>query len=130
MGIGSIIKQYMDLNNTNCNKLSEQTGISRNTLYSIINRDNMKIDFEVMVKICHALNITLDDVYNTFVESTGSENILHDSIHKYSVTKTEYEFIIQYRRLNDINKAKIKERMETLLEDQSEKSNLKAKKIG
>lgn len=83
MGIGAILSQYMMQKNTNCNKLSAEIGVSRNTLYSIINRDNMKVDFEILAKMCDALDISIDELYNAY--KSESKDI------SYSVLLTSHE---------------------------------------
>ena len=56
------------------------------TLYSIIRRDNMKIDFELLLRICDALHVPLE----TFC-GTGSTD---------QPTPEEWETLWKLRRLD------------------------------
>ena len=62
MGIGSKLKQVIDYRDTNVNALANKTGIPKATIYSIINRDNTKVDVDILLKICEALQITTDEL--------------------------------------------------------------------
>ena len=62
--IGTTLKRLLQERNMNVNELSRRTGISAQTLYSIIKRDNMKIDFEVLLKLCDALSVPVEAFYN------------------------------------------------------------------
>lgn len=51
MGIGARLKEIIDDRGTNVNQISKQTDISPMTIYSIIKRDNTKVDIEILLKI-------------------------------------------------------------------------------
>ncbi len=55
MGIGATISQVLEEKNMSVAKLAELTGISVNTLYAIIRRDNDSIKPESLKKISDAL---------------------------------------------------------------------------
>lgn len=61
--IGTTLKNLLDDQGVNVNELSRRIGVSAQTLYSIIKRDNMKIDFDILLKICDALHIPVDVFY-------------------------------------------------------------------
>mgnify|MGYP000883762175 CR=1 FL=1 len=46
--IGKTLQDILDEKGTNANELSKMIGVSCQTIYSIIKRDNMKIVFEVL----------------------------------------------------------------------------------
>ena len=54
--IGKILQDILDEKNIKVSELSRMINVSDQTLYSIIKRNNMKIDFEVLLKICSVLN--------------------------------------------------------------------------
>lgn len=64
MGIGFILDELLKEKNINVNELARKTGISPSTLYSIIRRDNMKVDLDVLIKIARELNVTVDYFYD------------------------------------------------------------------
>lgn len=64
--IGKTLQNLLELKNINVNELSRRTGISNQTLYSIIKRDNMKVDFEVLLKICSALDVDVECFYRDY----------------------------------------------------------------
>lgn len=61
--IGNTLKEILKEENTNVNELANKIGVSNQTLYSIIKRDNAKVDFELLIKICDALNVSIDRFY-------------------------------------------------------------------
>lgn len=64
MGIGSTIQELLTLRGTNVNELAKQINISPQTLYSIIRRDNMKVDIDVLARISECLHVNMEYFYN------------------------------------------------------------------
>lgn len=64
--IGKTLQKLLDEKDINVNELSKMINVSNQTLYSIIKRDNMKIDFEILLKICKALNVSVDYFYSDY----------------------------------------------------------------
>lgn len=60
MAIGKKLEDLLKLRNTNPNQLSKNTGLSVATIYSIIRRDNMKVNLDDLQKIANELCVTLD----------------------------------------------------------------------
>jgi putative transcriptional regulator len=56
------LKEVMKMKNINKSQLSRQTNISRNTLYLIENHKTDSISFDVLNKLCSALNCTVGDL--------------------------------------------------------------------
>ena len=81
--IGTRIKNILDEKDISINEFSRRVGISPQTLYSMVKRDNNKIDFDLLLKICRELNEPLNSFF--------PENLLpampsHDEmglLHKY-----------------------------------------------
>lgn len=44
----------------NVSELARRTDVSAQTLYSIIRRDNMKVDFDLLLRICDVLNVPIE----------------------------------------------------------------------
>ena len=66
--IGKALQKLLDEKDMNVNELSKMIHVSNQTLYSVIKRDNMKIDFEILLKICKALNVSADYFYSDYAE--------------------------------------------------------------
>lgn len=61
--IGSVLKQLLTQRGMSVSELSRRAGVSSQTLYSLIKRDNMKADFDVLLKICRALDAPVSVFY-------------------------------------------------------------------
>lgn len=111
--IGKTLQNLLDLKNINVNELSRRTGISNQTLYSIIKRDNMKVDFEVLLKICSALDVDVEFFYRDYSlkkKQSNSTNI--------SLTAHEKKLIQAYR-----SRPEMQISIDKLLDISSEQNN-------
>ncbi len=61
--VGTTLKRFLQERNLNVNELSRRTGISPQTLYSIIKRDSMKIDFDMLLRLCEGLDVPVEVFY-------------------------------------------------------------------
>ena len=104
--IGSTLKALLEKRKTSVTELARITEIPAQTLYSIIKRDNMKIDFDVLMKICTALDVPVETFYGT---TAASESLL----------ASEAELIRKYRELDDHGKHLVA----LVLEAEHERSN-------
>ena len=71
MGIGYILDELLKEKNIKANELAKRTNISPSTLYSIIRRDNMKVDLDVLMKIARELKVSVDYFYDRSQSSHG-----------------------------------------------------------
>lgn len=62
--IGTTLKNLLDERGVSVPELARRTGASTQTLYSIIKRDNMKIDFDLLLRICGALEVPVGLFYD------------------------------------------------------------------
>ena len=85
--IGTMLKNLLDEREIKVNEFARQIKVPAQTLYSIIRRDNMKIDFELLLRICDALHVPLETFCGT--GSTGQP------------TPEEWETLWKLRRLDD-----------------------------
>jgi len=85
--IGTTLKNFLDEREIKVNEFARQIKVPAQTLYSIIRRDNMKIDFELLLRICDALHVPLETFCGT--GSTGQP------------TPEEWETLWKLRRLDD-----------------------------
>lgn len=78
MGSGLRLKEILRQKKMTIKQLSEQTGISLNTLYSITKRDSTNIDSAILSIITKSLGITEDEFYDIkplpFREIINEEN--------------------------------------------------------
>ena len=84
--IGTTLKNLLDEREIKVNEFARQIKVPAQTLYSIIRRDNMKIDFELLLRICDALHVPLETFCGT--GSTGQP------------TPEEWETLWKLRRLD------------------------------
>jgi len=90
MGIGRTLSDILLEKKRNPNELAERIGESPSTIYSIIKRDNMKVDISVLAKICSELGVDMERFYNDYI-SVAPKNNFYCSDH-------EKEVIIAYRK--------------------------------
>lgn len=108
--IGKTLQNLLDEKNINVNELSKMIGVSNQTLYSIIKRDNMKIDFEVLLKICRALNVSVEYFYKDY-EGYDKINKPADNSRLNNIISMLYEFDEEQIKLTEsIMKSYIKNR--------------------
>jgi len=70
MGIGSKLKRLIEEKNTNVNALANRAKVKPTTLYSIIERDNTKVDIDVLIAIAKVLGVSVE----YFSDSYSGEN--------------------------------------------------------
>ena len=103
MAIGKILSDVLKERNTTVTDLARNINVAPTTIYSIIERDNMKIDISVLIKICKSLDVNIEMFYKVYLDNNDSD-------------KTESEIMFKYDQLNDDGKAKLNERLDELLE--------------
>ena len=70
MSIGKRLEELINYRNTNVNRVAREAGISPQTIYGIIKRDNTKVDINILMALAKELDVTLD----FFSGGTFSEN--------------------------------------------------------
>lgn len=86
--IGSILKDLLSRRGMRVGELSRMIDVPAQTLYSIIKRDNMKIDFDVLLRICRALDAPIELFCGEAAVSSLPE-------------AKEWEMIRRYRELDE-----------------------------
>lgn len=112
MGIGFILSDLLKQKNINVPDLAKQAGVSPSTLYSIIKRDNLKVDIDVLIKIAEILGVTADYFYD------------RRTPHNFSLA--EIDLIKKYRQLD----ADGKERITNMLDFEISQVNRKDEQYG
>lgn len=110
--IGQILSKLLKEKNMNVSQLAQQSKVNINTLYSIIKRNNMKVDFNVLLKICEALNVDVEIFYKDFLQKNKTQQ------NKTSYTSDEKELVDTYRILNNSGKEKAQEYITDLSEQE------------
>lgn len=99
MGIGKTLSDILDERKCNPNELADKIGVSPSTIYSIIKRDNMKVDITVLAKICEVLNVKMERFYTEYLaENTKPQIVLNDE---------ERILLSKYNNLNSRGKEKL-----------------------
>lgn len=57
---GSMLKEILREQKTNINELARRLNVPAQTLYSMVKRDNQKVDFDLMMRICSELNVPVE----------------------------------------------------------------------
>lgn len=114
MGIGANLKELISLKGTNVNELATKAGISPQTLYAIIKRDNSKIDTTLLLKLACALDVPSEKIlsFNEKYDIPSRDSIEHmlgnleESI--------AIEMLEDFSKLNDTGKREAAKRVNEL----------------
>lgn len=87
MGIGKKLSEILEQKGVNPNELAEDTGISSSTIYSIIKRDNSKIDIQALLKICKSLGVKADVFYEEYMQE--QEKASHSTNSKWEALRVQ-----------------------------------------
>lgn len=80
MGIGAKLQQLLDEKGKKPGTLASETGISKNTIYAIIKRDNKKVDMAILDAIADNLGVSIDRFFEGENESAVPRPTLPDAI--------------------------------------------------
>jgi transcriptional regulator with XRE-family HTH domain len=69
MPIGKRLDELIKIKNRNVNDLSKATGVKASTIYSIIRRNNTKVDLDDLQALADELSVTLDYFVSDEVKS-------------------------------------------------------------
>lgn len=94
--IGKVLQEILNEKNMNANELAKLIGVSNQTLYSIIKRNNMKIDFDILVKICASLDVGIERFYSEY-QNSNIENII--------LSNNEKKLVLAYREQPHLHEA-------------------------
>ena len=88
---GSMLKEIIAEQGTNVSELARRLDISPQTLYSMVKRDNQKVDFDLMMRICAELKVPVERM----CENIELPELPDDD---------EWRLIQQYRKLDGSGK--------------------------
>lgn len=89
---GSMLKEILIEQGTNVSELARRLGISAQTLYSMVKRDNQKVDFDLMMRICAELKVPVERMCENIELPELPDN-------------EEWQLIQQYRKLDNSGRA-------------------------
>lgn len=116
MGIGSKLDKILKEKNISAIELARTINVAPSTIYSIIQRDNKKIDIQVLFDIAHALGV--DAEY--FAEKNEKNFVTHAHdmmlIHANPETKEEVQILFEIKGLSDSGKKRVSEYAKKLRE--------------
>lgn len=97
MGIGSKLQALLDAKDMKPGTLATKTGISRNTIYSIIQRDNANINLSMLQDIANALDVSID----YFFESPEEDEV---SGKKNNSERPKYKSLGRLQEMGELSK--------------------------
>ncbi len=132
MGIGKILADLLAQKNMKVSELSERAHVRPSTIYSIIKRDNMKVDLDILLNIARVLEVPAEYFKDGKLTSFPSE--------KVSLSQ-HYESLIQsvpdltntidlYVSLDEIDRSEIRGEMKGMLRADKYKSKIKDESAG
>ncbi len=89
---GSTLKEVLIQQGVTVSELARRVGIHPQTLYSMVKRDNQKVDFDLMMRICAELNVPVESMYEG-METPSMPNA------------EEMKLVSRYRRLDSSGKS-------------------------
>lgn len=89
---GSTLKKILREQDVSVSELARRLNVSAQTLYSMVKRDNQKVDFDLMLHICHELNVPVERLS----DGTSTPPL---------PTVDEWRLLSKYRRLSEPSRA-------------------------
>lgn len=123
MGIGKTLSNILEENNSNPNELSERTGIPPSTIYSIIKRDNMKVDISVLARICKELGVEMNRFYDEYFDEI--KNTSFEETDKVLLTQRQNKIINLFSKLTEAQQDNLIGRAELFVEQNEQEKKQK-----
>lgn len=107
MAIGRKLKEILKQKKITVRQLAKDSGISENTLYGIIKRDNKTLDPDIAAKIVDCLQISIDELisWDEFIASTKIE---------FDDMMTRNKLLSSYSSLNTLGRIEAEKRVTEL----------------
>ncbi len=80
---GSMLKQILSESGVNVSELARRVNIPPQTLYSMVKRDNQKVDFDLMMRICSELGVPVERMCEDISIASMPDNAEWQLINKY-----------------------------------------------
>ena len=88
---GAMLKDILDRRGINISELARRLDVPPQTLYSMVKRDNRKVDFDLMLRICAELGVPV-------------EQLSDDVVLPKQPDAAEWQLVSRYRRLDDFGR--------------------------
>lgn len=111
MKIGAILQELLQEKNIKPAELSRVINVPASTIYSIIKRDNMKVDIDILIKISDALGVPAEYFYDK--RTTNKSN---------DFSLDEIELIKKYRLLTDEQQGAVNANINYFIESNKQKN--------
>lgn len=119
MGIGIVLNELIKKNGTNVNELAEKIDASPQTLYSIIKRDNMKADLDILYRICEEFEVDINVFYEEYRK--GRAQISGSS----SLSEEQKKLLEKFDQLNEEGQERLMHSLDDLIySGRYEKNNI------
>lgn len=122
MAFGKKLEAALKMKNVRPGTLATRTGINKNTIYSMIQRDTAKVDLEVIQTIAEALDVELD-----FFLKPDPDELMDQKMEQPTtvggLTELEQEFLSNFAALNEQNRHILLVIAAALLKDQAGSSD-------
>lgn len=122
MAFGKKLEAALQMKNMKPGTLATKTGISKNTIYSIIQRDSTKVDLSVIRVISDVLDIDIG-YFLSPDEEEQKELQKNELIEVDELTEEDRRFIAAFTALSPENRHTFLVIAEALLRDQAERSD-------
>lgn len=122
MAFGKKLEAALQMKNMKPGTLATKTGISKNTIYSIIQRDSTKVDLSVIRVISDVLDIDIG-YFLSPDEEEQKELQKKELIEVDELTEEDRRFIAAFTALSPENRHTFLVIAEALLRDQAERSD-------
>lgn len=122
MAFGKKLEAALQMKNMKPGTLATKTGISKNTIYSIIQRDSTKVDLSVIRVISDVLDIDIG-YFLSPDEEEQKELQKNELIEVDELTEEDRRFIAAFTALSPENRHTFLVIAEALLRDQAEHSD-------
>lgn len=126
MAIGKKLEALLQAKGVKPGTLATETGISKNTIYAIIKRDNEMVNMGTLDKIASALGVSIDYFFDKDMDGLLDTEKLTD-VGKLS--EKEQEFIQNYLALSPENRHILLVISAALLKDQASNPDSAEKEI-
>lgn len=104
MGIGEKLNILLQKRERNINELAITINVSPHTLYSIVKRNNTKVDLDILQKIADELSVTLDYFCSDYKNNDEDALILNNEERKIIIAyRTHPEMQAAINKMLDID---------------------------
>ncbi|WP_370850226.1 helix-turn-helix domain-containing protein [Megasphaera sp.] len=132
MGIGKRLSDLLSQKNMKVSELAERANVKASTIYSIIKRDNMKVDLDILLSISNVLGVHAEYFKDGNIYSHQqyiSENALKYDILVKKVPDIK-EAVDLYIHLDPIDRVEIRGEMKGMLRAEKYQAKSKDKTVG